>query len=363
MRAVERNWRAGWLFLFLVLASWIAQARAAGPLLAGREVDVAFVDEATQEPRPAPGVAWRVDVQATALRAGASPVELLVANRIVPDSEAFTLLYELNPGILDFKALDAGASVRVPCLVGPDAKPLDPGRGVMLQVTVDGEIRQALLARIGDVQRAAEAFADVAPDRFSSPAQATKAKEQVAVLRKWFGEIGKRFIHRTAPPLRRASLVQLRDEASALQGLLRGSEASAARFGDADARRLAGIYADVELEIPQFSQVLANQVPKGERQVVVRVNLRGTDASTLASLRVYYTINGLFQDPPTDPPVPTYAFRQLGSGMAESLPIKNYRVWAARDGQAGHPLSPPLLVQVSPLNGDMQVDLDVASTR
>lgn len=361
MRAVERRGGVGWRPLLLAVALWIPQAFAADATLAGRDVDVAFVDAATLETRPGPDRAWRVDVQSVALRAGVSPTDVLVANRIVPDSEAFTLVYELNPSVLDVNLLGAGATLVVPRLIGPDGKPLDPGVGVMLQLTLDAGIRRALIARIDELQRTGSTFADSRPDRFQSPAQSAKAKEQVAVLLKWFAQVRTRFIRRTAPPLRRDSLVQLRDEAAALQALLRGTEGDASTFSDADAERLAGMFDDVRLEMQKFSQALANQAPKAEPQYAVRVNINGADAPMIASLRVYYTINGLFQDPPTDPPVPTYAFRQLGSGMSEKLPVKNYRIWAARDGEPGRPASPPLLVRVSPSQGDMQVDLSVAA--
>jgi hypothetical protein len=249
----------------------------------------------------------------------------------------------------------------VPKIVGGPELVSKLGKEYLVALTVDPDIRQVLNQGIDKLQASAARFAEIPADLFESPVDRSTAQQNVETLAKWYAQIKKSYLRRTGPPLRRHTLLQLSNEVDALNSLIDLRPGSGQKLSKSDREQIGAIYEDVESEISKYSQVMANQAPAAEALYRIVVNIKGDDASLISGLRVYYTFNGIFRDPPANPPVTSYPFRQLGSGKFEVLPVKNYKVWAARDGDPGHPLTPPLLVQVSPLAGEKQeFDLSLA---
>jgi hypothetical protein len=92
----------------------------------------------------------------------------------------------------------------------------------------------------------------------------------------------------------------------------------------------------------------------------VIVNIKGGNPKSVDKLRVYYTYNGLFQQLPAQPPIESFGFPHTGSGQSDILLGKHYQVWAAKDGDANHPLTPPYLLRiddtaVSPMSVDLSL--------
>ena len=57
-------------------------------------------------------------VEATAINAVKNIYALLQANGIAPDTEAFTIVYDLNPTLRDAKTLKPGTTLELPKVVG-----------------------------------------------------------------------------------------------------------------------------------------------------------------------------------------------------------------------------------------------------
>ncbi|HEY1984084.1 MAG TPA: hypothetical protein VGG85_01670 [Terracidiphilus sp.] len=312
---------------------------------------------------PAPGMPGALTLSAvsTRLEKESDLYSALQANGIVPDAEAFCLVYDLNPSLNDLKHLTAAGSIQVPTVSGGPELSGKIGKDYLVALTIDPEIHDQLNQRVDDLRELAARFAKLAPDRFESPAVSQKAQQNVAELAKWYAQIKKSYLRRTEPPLRRQTLVQLNNEAVTLNSLLNREMATNQQVSRSDEDQMDAIHQDLETEIQKYGQVLANQAPAAEPLYKIVINIKGGNPQTIDGLRVYYTFNGTYQDPPISPPVTSFPFGQLGSGKFEMLPVKNYKIWAALDGDPGHPLTPPLAVKVSPLGGAEQAfDISLA---
>lgn len=112
----------------------------------------------------------------------------------------------------------------------------------------------------------------------------------------------------------------------------------------------------------QFGETLAGSAPTPQAFYAVTVNIKGADSALLDSLRVYYTYNGLFRTLPADPPITSFGFKQLGSGKSENLLMKNYQIWAAKDGDSNHPMTRPFLMRIDATTpSSINVDLSFLS--
>jgi hypothetical protein len=337
------------LFLCGITARLIAAPLVAE--LAGRSVTMSLVKAADLSPVALPGVDFKLTSESVRTTANFNIYTLLQANGIAPDTEAFTIAYDLNPDISDLKSLPAGTRLDLPKVGNESAQQKLLQEGYLFQITVDPLLRE-------DLNQRARILQELSP-RFVAVAKSEAARNQISTLAKWYAQIEKSFLRRTGPPMRQETLLQLRNEVSILNSL--GTRAvQIQQLSKPDGDQLAAIYQDLEAEMKKYGQVFANQAPKADALHKVLVRIQGDDTKLIERLRIYYTVNGIFRDPPTNPPVTSYAFKELGSGKTVSLPAKNYMIWAARDGDPGHPLTAPLLVQVTPEKTEIvPVDISV----
>ncbi len=281
---------------------------------------------------------------------------LLQANGIVPDSEAFTLVYDLNPSLKDVKTLTEGASLQLPRIAGEAELRQLQEKQYLAKLTVDPEIRARMNASIQNLQ-----VVVASANQISSPG----TQKQLATLAQWYAQIEKSYRRRTGPPLRRATLLQLNSEVVVLDSLLQTALQSNRKLSNDDEAQVGAIYQDLEMVMRAYGQALGNEAPRAEEQCEVTVNIKGNDPGLIGALRVYYTFNGLYREPPIDPPVTSTGIAQLGSGQKTILLAeKNYKIWAARDGDPGHPLTPPYKWQTpASACGPTPVDLIMAPSR
>ena len=82
--------------------------------LAGRTVTLAIVHPDDLSPAPWSGAGPSLVSAQSVTKSDVTIFTLLQANGIFPDSEAFTLVYDLNPLLRDVKDLKEGTSVELP---------------------------------------------------------------------------------------------------------------------------------------------------------------------------------------------------------------------------------------------------------
>ncbi len=321
------------LTCFLALILPVVPLTSAFPTeeLAGRAVAMSLVKSDDLSPVPWPNGNTELTSIETTLQ-GTNALLMLQANGIAPDSEALTLVYDLNPSIHDLNSLPPNTRIQLPSIKTDSAELKQLlHNGYLVELTLDPELRQELNSRI-------EALKGLAPqiqNTTSDENTLDKLKQTIA----WFQEVERRFKRRTGPPLRQMTLEQMNAEADQLSALLHGAIQKQTQLTDPDKHQIAAVFADMRSVIKEYGQTLADVVPAAEQLYSVTVTIKGANTALINGLRVYYTFNGLFRTLPANPPIKAAGFTQLGSGKSENFLMKNYQIWAAKDGDPNHPMT------------------------
>jgi len=341
------------LLISMLLVSNVFGQEVRQAQISGRQVELKLVKGDDLSP-----IAWPTEqVELKQSPATASTDKniymLLQANGIAPDSQAFAMVYDLNPSISDLSSLTPTAAIQLPEVTGgPQLKNL-LRKGDLVELTLDPVTRQQLNQSIESLQT----FVPSINQLSSQP----EAQSELKSLLQWYADIEKRFRRRTDPPLRQATLVQMLDEAKVLQSILEGARQQQREVTSDEQQQISAIYADLKVEMTHYGQTLAGLAPTAQPYCVVTVNVKGSDPGRIPELRVYYTYNGLFRPLPAQPPVTSFGFTRLGSGQSENLLHKNYQIWAAKDGDPNHPLTPPFLLRIGDTSaGPLSVDLSLS---
>lgn len=344
------------IFTLLVIAATQAYAQDVYQLqLAERTVGLRLVKADTLAPVAWPDEKIALEQESALITVNQNVYMLLQGNGVAPDSEAFAIVYDLNPEIKDVGSLSPNTKVQLPKVVGgPQIRALLQN-GTLTEFVVDPELRNDLNESIASLRTLSPQI-----NQLSSQSQ---TQQQIQSLLQWFDNIEKRFKRRTDPPLSHTTLLQMRDEARLLQSILVTASQQQKEITPGGAQQISAIYEDVKLEMNEYGQSLAGVAPKAESSYQVTVKIKGADEKYISGLRVYYILNGLFPPPPQHPPETSLGFRNLGSSQSETLLQKNYRLWAAKDGDANHPVTPPYLLHieagaVSPLQVDLSLTND-----
>jgi hypothetical protein len=324
--------------LFLVLGCCSMAQEVRTGQLAGRPIELRLVRADDQSPVAWPENAIELTQVPASVTRDSNIYMLLQANGIAPDSGAFSVVYDLNPKVKDVNKLVPNASIRLPIVIPRRALQNLLKNRFLVEITVDPEIRLQLNQRIDDLQRLEPSIGEVTAD--------ADTQAQVKSLIGWYQEIEKRFKRKTDPPLRQATLMELRSEADLLSSILEDADQQHRHLADAERQQIAAIYEDIKLEMAHYGQVLAGLAPRGQAFYPVTVILKGVKTAAMDTVRVYYTFNGLFRPLPADPPIRSFEFTHLGSGVSENLLMKNYQIWAAKDGDPNHPLTRSFVLRI-----------------
>lgn len=264
--------------------------------------------------------------------------QILMKNGIAPDSEAFSLVYQLNPTISDLNRIAPNTALTVPAVQGDAKLKKLFHQGDLIQLTIDPDLHRQLNQQIDTLASSSATFKTI-PD--------AETKSQLESVVNSYRLIETRFKRRTGPPLQPETLTELNSEAAVLNSFTTKLNSGSTQLSAEDRSQIQAIFKDVNSVMADYSQTLADTVPKGESYYQVTVNLKGGDPNILNTMRVYYTFNGLFRPLPATPPIVSFGFSKLGSGRSEKLLGKNYEIWAAKDGAPNHPYTPPYLLTIN----------------
>jgi len=348
-------------FIVAVLSSLPTTAKAITPEveLAGRRVSMELI-KSDLSPAPWPTETVTLGTQSIVTKAGDKISTLLSDNGIRPDSEAYTIVYDLNPTLEGITGLAPQTALVLPKVTGGAQLSEALAQGSRVMVTVDGSAKAQLRCNAIAINGLSKAFALLGSNRFPDPAKQQETINSVNELASWFQHMRQTFGRRTARPLRQVTLLQTASEADILVMILERSIGSAQAISPADLAQIAAIHKDVKDTMTRWDQTMDGELPPGEPQYTVIVTIRGNDTARIQRLRVYYVLDGLFSDPLTDPPVKSVNFATLGSGAKAILPIKDYKVWAAKDGDPLHPVTPVTDLHVSKPTSGATIPLDLS---
>jgi hypothetical protein len=349
------------LLLILVCAVTISSAQTADTELGGRAIDGKVIDTSDLSLSAIPGAVFELHISPVKITPDDNVLRILRNRGIYPDAETYTLIYDINPGLDHLTSLKTETNIILPIATGNEAFSTALKGGHLVMITVDDALKQRLGTTVLALKRVSGEFEGQKKSRFPSSAEKRDSIALVKELSGWFEHIHKTIRQRTAKPIRRPTLSQIVDEAEALAALLEELVRSNQKIRAADLSKIKALHEDLEGLIKIWDQVMSGELPAGEPQYKVVVTIKGGNDDRIRSLRVYYVVNGLFREPPTDPPVRSASFDGLGSGSSALMAIKNYKIWAAADNDPGNPVThfKDLMVR-KPGSGDtIYVDLSL----
>jgi hypothetical protein len=337
-----------WWLLLLAAFALPSSGQQIETQIAGRGVSFELVKnpELTPEAWPAEQVRPTLDTVEVTFKTSDRLSTLLSGNGIRPDGEAYTLFYELNPAITKASNIAAGTKLVLPKLNGGYQLQTKLKGGYFVLITVDPVLKNDLRSNAKVVADSLPAFLALAETRFENTAERPNTLNFVREISTWLQHVRQTLGQRTAPPLRHETLFQLNAEAGQVKALVQKAIAPEGKLSTDDQEQIKLIRDDVRLEIGRWDNIMSGELPVGEPKFKVTITISGNDPGLISTLRVYYVVSGAFRNPPNNPPVVSRPFDGLGSGSSKDLTIKNYKIWAARDGDPGRPLTPITLLEV-----------------
>jgi hypothetical protein len=260
----------------------------------------------------------------------------LVSNGINPDSGAYSLVYDLNPGVADLNALLSGTRLTLPNIKPSVELQKQLGHGYLVALSIDPRMYDTLASSINQIEPLHNRFGALPTSRFANANDRATVVKQVDDITMWFSVIRKTNQQREGPPTSRGTLNDLNVEAQALISLLQSVVGGKNKLSSADTEQIAAIHHDLREEITRYDEVMSGSTPRADLApcCILQVTILGGDEAKLRTLRVYYSLWGRFHDPPRprNSPEPE-PFPRLGSGNSDPLPPKTFKVWVAPDGK------------------------------
>lgn len=353
----------GYSILILIPLASAAMQPWAAPIetsIAGRPVSISLVQAADLSPAPWPDDTSQLTTEKVTAQSNANIYDLLTANGIEPDVEAFTVVYDLNPSLRLINPLQSGIRLELPKINAGEKLQDKLRHGYLVMLTVDPGLRQALAMSASDLQDLSARFADLPDERFASLSTKELMSSNIKALAIWFTHVQRAFLQRTGPPLRRQTLVGLRDEASALNSILKAIVSGQENVTADEQQQVNAIHEDVSIQIKKYDNVMAGEPPASDGQYKVVVTIHGKDAQLIQGLQVYWTYEGLFRKPPKEP-LSSRPVDGVGSGSSVNLTTADYVIWAAKPGHPFPPITDQKPVSIGPIGDNpRQIGLSIS---
>jgi hypothetical protein len=359
-RCAKERWKAVMCCIgFLQLVAIPLRAAPAEATIAGRQVSLTLVKAEDFSPAPWPEEVPQLTTESVTVHAGETIYDLLMANEVEPDVEAYTLVYDLNPLLSQIDPVPTGLLIVLPKIRGGDKLEEMFGQGYRVMLTVDDGLRKEIAQSASDLQELSRRFESLSDNRFANASIKQAMVSNIRALADWFAYIQKSFLRRTGPPLRRQTLVGMRDEGRAIGSLVSGIVGGQQQVTDADQEQVNAIHRDMQAQIKKYDNVMAGEPPAGESQYKIVVTIHGGDAKLAQGMQVYWAYQGLFRKPPREP-IASQPFDGVGSGSSVSLTSADYVIWAAWPGHPVPPVTDQKPISIGPIGDNpRQVGLSI----
>ena len=348
---------ASLLVLTVPLTGGLTRAAESSVDIAGRKITLQLIQVSNRAPVPTPAGRNKISTQAVRAETGFSISEVLVKRGIYPDSGAYSIVYDLNPHIQDLNKTPAGTRLVLPVVVpGNDWKRKVDSGSFLVAISVDSDIYAQLFRNIASLHQVVPEFLAANRRRAPRSASGDRTDTQVSDVMNWYDGIRSANLRRNGPPTSRYTLLSLVNEASGVEGLLRRVTNGGGDLTAADERQIGAIHRDIEAEIQRYSDMMSGSVPEGDDwpSCTLVAAIDGGNRSYTRKLRVYYTLDGEFHDPPPAP-LGSTPFPGLGSGKSDPVRAnKTYEVWVSPDGHPDQILTGEHVVTV--LRGEREKD-------
>ena len=277
--------------------------------------------------------------------------QLLRANHIFPDVEAFSIVYALNPEIKKLDEL-AVQQIKIPQI--QDEARLKPffDKGFWIFLTLHKEKKDNFSANVKRFRVLAASIPNFAVDRFPDKASRTATVDSLTTIQAILNGINKRIVQRFGPPITRGALDQLNDDLELLNDLLGRKASSTERIDKTEQELILAVEKDIKIKGRMFQETAASKAPDAWDLVTVTVQVL-SQGQEVRGLRIYF--------------VPEAQKRRRDkwkpfSGVTptdEQLEEADYYFWATRDSDPTHaPITNEILKEIRKDKGS-QIQLTV----
>jgi hypothetical protein len=295
-------------------------------LISGRDISFSAV---TSDGTPVPTDVQGVELKwvPIAVRAGDSIKQLLEANAIYPDVEAYGLIYDLNPALTSTSLIKEGDQLILPGIERGDVRPTLPN-GQLVALTVDARLKTELLNRVEALDNTITAISDLGVDRFNDANQRSSIVRSLKDVSDSFAVFAG-VIKEKVVPVNSEVVSQVDAEAELLKHTLDQFVQTQGKPKPEDLDTINLIDEDLKVKRRNLTDVRGpNEPPARWPLGVVIVKTLGQDGREIPNLEIYYVPEALQTDVPS-----IKTFNRRSSPSQQSLPEANYVIWAGRPGQ------------------------------
>jgi len=279
--------------------------------------------------------------------------ELLRANHIFPDVEAFSVVYALNPEVKKLSEPTVQQIV-IPRIQNDESLQPFFNKGFFVYLTIYKEEKEKFTASVRDFRSLAATTLGFAPARFPDQASQAATFKSLTATQALLNGMNKRILQRFGPPITRSALNQLNGDLELLNEVLNKKVSSAERFDQTEQELVLAIEKDVRIKGRMFAETAAGQAPDAwDGLVSVSVQTLNHGQQEVTGLRIYFV--------PEAQKSRRNKWQPFGklTPTNEKLEEADYYFWATRDSDPTHaPITNEVLKEIRKDKGS-QIQLTV----
>lgn len=277
--------------------------------------------------------------------------ELLRANHIFPDVEAFSVVYALNPGIKKLDELTV-QQIRVPRIQSEATLQPFFARGFWVFLTIYKEKKDSFSSNVKQFRGLAANILGFPVDRFPDKASRTATLNSLTSTLGLLNGMNKRVVQRFGPPITKGALDQLNGDVELLNDLLGRKALSRERIDKTEQELMLAVEKDVRIKGRMFQETAGSRAPDAWDLVTVTVQAL-SQGQEVSGLRIYFVPEA--QKRRRDKWQPFGGLTPTNEKLEEA----DYYFWATRDSDPTHaPITNELLKEIRKDKGS-QIQLTV----
>jgi hypothetical protein len=341
------------MLIALVLLGSPAASVAQESQLEGLNVTMSLVKRTDRTPGAWPAEAIQLAVERTKIKEGETIHALLRARGILPDVEAFTVVYALNPDLQSLSPLPAEMELKLPMAQGGDTLQAALRQDYLVALTVDQKLKRDFSENVKKLATLTDRVTRLNVIRFTSAGARTESFQALRNINDTLAFMSQLLARRNGRPITNEALSQLNAQMELLSALLELFLSSGRKLQAAEEQSIRAVAEDVAIKKRAFVQVAAGEPPARYPEVKVEVKTL-KEGKDVPDLRVYYVPKNLKVDR-------TYwrSFDRKSSPADRWLPEAAYYVWAARDPDPTPVTNEHLLEALKNAEGKIVVELTV----
>jgi hypothetical protein len=277
--------------------------------------------------------------------------ELLRTHNILPDIEAFGIVYSLNPEIKKLSQLEV-AQIRLPTIQGGETLKQLFGDGFQVLLTSDKGLKKQFSEEVARLLGLHGQFKSLESNKFFDSDTKARILNELGSALSILRGINIRIVQRAGRPIPKEVLEQLTDEIQSLNSSLSHALSFEQRVGKAELAQTTAVKKDLDIKVKAFTETADGPTPARWPGAVVTVRTF-KEGKEIRDLRVYYVAEANCEKIEKARP-----FGKLSSPTDLWLPDADYCLWAARDPDRSPVSNKPLHI-VRQSQGAAEVHLTI----